>query len=237
MAPVSMLGIVLCPLAVEWGDVATWVAGIATTLVGLLAWLTSRKATAISKLAVEISEQQHKHHVSERTESARIIGRLLLNEIMALPGRLQRDLRALAAGVPNAGRDGIVNGTAAAKGLQWSSEVLMPGAEMVESRIHHLPDALGADLATLIGASRTARSIALEMNTRFSRSGKAALYAGNLADFAVLGQAIMGLAELSIQFEAEFRAYVGIPLADRSSELAALSELKSSGVFDDLNDL
>ena len=153
----------ICLLSTDWGNVADWAAvvvgvgaAVATTVVAVLAHRTSKRAAEIAEEATRIAGQQHAEAVTLREETARIIGRLLLNEVSTLPIRLQQVKEALGmAGFEPGVHKWAVAVRAAIAELEGP---LLPSAELAEDRIHTLPRRLGADLAMLIGRARDARS-------------------------------------------------------------------------------
>jgi hypothetical protein len=165
----------ICPLAIDWGNVADWAAVVVgalaaggTIAVAFSANRTSKRAAAIAEEATRIAARQHGEAVTLREETARIIGRLLLHEVSVLPVRLERVTRALRA-------VGLESGVRA-----WAEKVhvaiadldspLLPNAELAEDRIHTLPPGLGADLATLISHARDARSGAERLHRLVDRA-------------------------------------------------------------------
>ena len=233
----------ICPLAVDWGNVADWAAivvsgwgAIATVVVGagaaaatvwvaLLAHRTSKEATQIADRAAKIAQQQHDEAVNMRAANARIVGRLLLNEVCDLPQRLYTiHVRSGWTTIKFVGQEkAAFTAMNVKEALEESRRPLLPGAEKSESRIHTLPDRLGADLATLIGYSRTlnATSDALieslsaiteEQSTEIaefiysSRAGAVESYRGYVAMFC----------NQSIEVANDFRKFVGLPPYDYS---------------------
>ncbi len=241
------MAIAFCLPAVGMGTVADWaaiavavwaaliasiavmvgVAGAAATVwVAMLAHRTSQRATEIADKAAQIAQQQHDEAVNLRKANARIVGRLLLNEVCDLPQRLYTiHVRSgrLTFHIPGqVGRTFDVSNIEQA--LQESRRPLLPGAEKSESRIHTLPDRLGDDLATLIGYSRTLRATsdalvehlqpltdgqppAIAEMVYGARAGAINSYRGYVAMFC----------NQSIQVANEFRAFVGLPAYDYSN--------------------
>lgn len=230
----------ICPLAVDWGNVADWAAvvvgvgaAVATTFVAVLAHRTSKRATEIAGKATEIAAQQHGEAVKLREENARIIGRLLLYEVVSLPAHLSALLEAWEDGIDWNSPATITKGKQLLGVLDGVSRSLVPGAERVEERIHNLPDSIGADLATLIGGGRTLTEIAATIVPRvvhpsMSNGGRFG-YKGDPADFNLLRQQLKWLLEISSDFEVEFRAFVGVRPSDASRpapEAAAASGIQ-----------
>lgn len=152
----------ICPLSTDWGNVADWAAvlvgvgaAVATTVVAVLAHRTSKRAAEIAEEATKIAAQQHREAVALREETARIIGRLLLHEVLRLPVRLE----CVATALDEAGfQPGVMAWAAAVHSAIADLDVpLLPSAELAEDRIHTLPPGLGADLAYLISHARDLR--------------------------------------------------------------------------------
>lgn len=190
------------------------VAGTAATVwVALLAHRTSKRATEIADRAAQIAQQQHGEAVKLRQENARIIGRLLLYEVIALPARMSSMVKSWQAAVDFTGTPRIVNGDQALRTLDEAKEALLPGAERVEDRIHNLPDSIGADLATLIGGSRTLSELVRKIKGRIVLPTgviPAWRYTGDTADFDVLLEQLTWLEEISDEFVRDFRTFVGV---------------------------
>lgn len=210
----------ICPLAVDWGNVADWAAvavGVlaagGTILVAISANRTSKRAAAIAEEATKIAAQQHGEAVKLREENARIIGRLLLYEVIALPARMAAMIKSLEAGVDFGVDHRIRDGGVMNQALDEAERALLPGAERVEDRIHNLPDSLGADLATLIGGSRTLGELVRKIRSRTVHPtgvNPTWRYRGEMLDFDILRNQLRWLQEISDSFSDEFRAFVGI---------------------------
>lgn len=190
-------------------DWAAW-AAVFAALVGLLAWVTSKRA-------VYIAQQQHRVAIESRDAQARILGRLLLSEITALPARIDYVLRAWNAAISWDNPPTIVNSTALEKALEEASQSVLPFAENLDARIHNLPDALGDDLATMIGGSRTLNDLALRIGSRvrdpaWQPGGRSSvpLYAGSTTEFENLRSHLEWFLTLSPTFANEFRDFVGV---------------------------
>jgi len=129
-----------------WGAVATGAVGVVTVIVAVLAWRTSRQAAAIAA-------KQHQDSQLLWKGQARIVGRLLLHEVTALPKKIEYYASQLDA-LGNLDPDAIRNWQAVQNALSHLAEPLLPDAEASAERIHYLPERLGADLATMISHSR-----------------------------------------------------------------------------------
>lgn len=176
-------------------------AAVSTLATLLLAFAAVR----VARQSAEISRQQLLHEQRQSSEQARIIGRILINEVVVAPALIARAVEALTIGRRNE------NGLAYRKGFAWASAVLLPGAEAVSDRIHHLPESLGADLATMVGTSQLMRSRAAEASEKFSydppRVGP--LFAGDWSEVDNLITELKRIGKLSIEFADEFSAFVG----------------------------
>ncbi|HDS1299711.1 TPA: hypothetical protein QEK30_001030 [Stenotrophomonas maltophilia] len=146
----------LLSMVAAWASV--WVgvfAVLATTVVAVLAYRTSRKATSIAAEATRIAKQQHLEIVGARDGNARIVARVLVHEVSELPTQLyilhQHCIRALNRGAPTTEEEvGFLERT-----FRLGEQSLLPGTEKSEDRLHYLPENIGNDLAVLIGYSRT----------------------------------------------------------------------------------
>lgn len=213
------MAIEFCPLADEIGNMADWFAvgvgaigAVSTTVVAVLAYRTSNRAAGIAEEAKGIAQQQHGEAVKLREENARIIGRLLLYEVTALPVRMGVMVKDLDTGIDVQGRL-IPDGGAMSRALDEAERALLPGAERVEDRIHNLPASIGADLATLIGGSRTLVELVRKVRERVVKPtgvNPRWRYAGDFADFQLLLGQLEWLQGISEQFAAEFREFVGV---------------------------
>lgn len=213
------MAIEFCPLAAEWGNVADWAAVVVGALaaggtigVAVSANRTSKRAAAIAEEATKIAAQQHGEAVKLREENARIIGRILLYEVTALPARMAMMVRDLDTGIDVQNRQ-IRDGGAMTRALDEAERALLPGAERVEDRIHNLPDSIGADLATLIGGSRTLGELVRKIRDRVIKPtgvNPRWRYAGEYSDFQLLLGQLEWLHGISEEFAAEFRKFVAV---------------------------
>ncbi|MBH1839356.1 hypothetical protein I5W21_06785 [Stenotrophomonas maltophilia] len=197
-----------------WGVVVTALVGLLTLVVAVLAWRTSRQAA-------KIAMQQHEEARAVRTAQARIIGQLLLHEVSALPARV----RMLSVNYRRAGAtslNGDVSWLEVRTVIEDCQVPLLPSAEKLEDRIHNLPDALGADLATMIGHCRSlsAEAAAVSMKIRpalpigeVGRSGF--VYEGTIVLLDNVDIHLELFADMTIGFANAFRGFVfedGAPL-------------------------
>lgn len=154
MSPCMNPGVGECVVWWEaWAVVVGIVVGITTAVIAILAWLTSREATRIAADARSIAEAQRGAEVKARAASARIVGRLLAYELIALPDRLKHRLEVAEKML--IGKGGAVMPANLLKGMaETVLEPILPNAERVIDRIDTLPDKLGAELATMISHCR-----------------------------------------------------------------------------------
>ncbi|PSD25173.1 hypothetical protein C7E13_00915 [Stenotrophomonas maltophilia] len=221
----------ICPLAVDWGDVADWAAvvvgagaAVGTIWVASMANRTSKRAAETAEDAKGIAKQQSDQVVAQQRANAAILGRLLLHEIVSLPARLS----AILVGIPKAVR--VVDGqvliedhgmlTRVLDDAKWSA---VPQSESVLGRIHDLPDALGPDLATMIGNSGTMRDMAYRLLGRIKESPRQYVgqqyrfaYEGSPDDFELFEEHLKFFKGLSIDYADRFRSFVGIDEVDYS---------------------
>ncbi|GEM_PF-1550219 len=144
-----------------WGAVATSAVGLVTVVVAILAWRTSRQAAAIAA----------KQHVDSQVlwkAQARIIGRLLLHEVSALPKKIEYYASELDA-LPSLDPDAIRSWKAVQNAVERLTDPLLPNAEISAEQIHYLPDRLGADLATMISHSRDINAAARHIAAHIHR--------------------------------------------------------------------
>lgn len=208
----------ICPLAADWGNWADWaavfvgsVAALGTIWVATLANGTSKRAAEIAEEAKTIAQQQHKEAVYLREAQARILGRQLLYEVLAVPARLSALSRRWGSAVTLEDPPNIVNGTEFLRVLKESKVPLLPGAQRVEDRIHNLPDSLGADLATLIGGTHTLYELTRKVQERVKPATPAIAsfrYAGDPDDLKRMHYHLNWLHDLSSTFAADFERFV-----------------------------
>lgn len=215
-----------CPLAADFGNWADWAAVVVgcgaaagTIWVAIVANRTSKRATVIADDAKTIAKQQHDQSVAQQRANAEILGRLLLHEISSLPARLHA-LRAPIAKAVQVDNDTVLIEDRALLKRVLDDVIFdtLPETRGVLGRIHDLPDALGPDLATLLGHAGTLRNMAIRMNGRVVEKPKQYVedvyrfsYAGRPDDFELLEDHITFFTELSIDYANRFRAFVGVP--------------------------
>lgn len=218
------MAIEICPLVADFGNWADWAAVVVglgaaagTIWVASVANRTSRRATEIADDAKAIAKQQHEQALAQQRANAEILGRLLLHEIASLPMRLA----ALRAPIAQAVK--IEDGTVLIEDSDLLRQLLedakfsvLPESERVLSRIHDLPDGLGADLATLIGQSAATRDMAYRMQGRVVESPRQFLgqnyrftYRGRPDDFELLEDHLRSFKGMSEAYADRFRSFVG----------------------------
>jgi len=228
----------------DWAAVlvAAWAAAIAalaavigiagasaTVWVGLLAHRTSKRATEIADRAAQIAQQQHGEAVKLREETARIIGRLLLAEVGSVPARAARIVRNMRRVVePGADYSTLTGVENFDRAMFEAGQDLLPTAQHVLDKIHNLPDALGADLATFIAACMSLRTMGDRVEAKVVRISLDTL-AGEQTiiklkdgpgDFLImLGQALW-IVRHGALFANEFQAFVGVSPNDYSGYIS-----------------
>ncbi|WP_159097480.1 hypothetical protein [Stenotrophomonas sp. SAU14A_NAIMI4_5] len=190
-------------------------------MVAILAWRTARRATEIAQTATEIARHQRQE---DRDAHARILGRLLLSEVTALPARLAALGKVPAVAVEISGDAIRIRSAAALEHLLEEGQFsVLPSAERVEARIHELPDRLGDDLATLISHSRSLNDVVRRMRSRLVTTERPNVsppvlvgYRGRAQDFELLEDEIQFFKTLAIEYANDFREFVGVPKEDYS---------------------
>lgn len=219
----------ICPLAADLGNLAEWAAVVVgfgaaagTIWVATVANRTSQKAAEIANDAKAIAKQQHDHGVALQKANAEILGRLLLHEISSLPARLA----ALRAPIARAVKvdDPVVlieDRDLLKRVLDDAAYDILTESRGVLERIHDLPDALGPDLATLLGHAGTLRNLAIRIDSRVIEKSRQYLedvhrfsYIGQPDDFELLESHITFFKDLSVDYANRFRAFVGVPDED-----------------------
>jgi len=144
-----------------WGTIATAGVGFLTLLVAFLAWRTSRQAA-------RIATNQHQDSVALREAQARIVGRLLLHEVLGLPAKLRYHTAELDS-LDTLDPEAITDWASVQKAVSGLKEPLLVNAEISAEQIHYLPDSLGADLATMISHSRDINAAARHIDEHIHR--------------------------------------------------------------------
>lgn len=203
------------------------IAGAAATVwVALLAHRTSRRATEIADRAAQIAKQQHQEAIDLKDATARIVGRLLLHEVSALPARLHSHAGKLKR-VANDWAAGRASFGQLIDTLDEAMVPLMPNADHVQDRIHTLPDSLGADVATMISHCRDIASSASRFRARITElpaapgiGVKTYSLPSDMGEIVRLYTQVEFVAGLAPQLATEFRSYV---LRDGAGEASPTS--------------
>ncbi len=229
----------ICPLAVDWGNVADWSAVVvglgaaaATVYVAIAANRTSKKAAEIAEQSKGIAQQQHAETVALREGNARVLGRLLLTEIGSLPARLDMIRRMLDQSMTLKSGPNVIDLPTFKSALSEALADLTPTSISVLDRIHNLPDVLGADLATLIGNCQALNTIAgrVQKNSGASFASPAAggakfHYNGQLQDLALLAQHTAQSVIMAATFAVDFRLFVGVSPGDYKAMVTKAQEM------------
>jgi hypothetical protein len=237
------MAIEFCPLANEVGNLADWfavgvgaIAAVSTTVVAVLAYRTSERATRIAEEAKGIAEQQHMEAVRLREETARVLGRLLLSEVASLPGRVGMILRMLNRAIIYQGRFRIAKRPVFESAIREARAELMPFSERSQERIHNFPEVLGADLATLIGTCQSLNEVASQVEARaiwvteetVEQIGCSRLiYDDQEGELLGLRRSAAELLKMSIEVATDFRRFVGVDAYDYSALSADASTVFS----------
>lgn len=231
----------VCPLVVDWGNVADWAAVLAgviaaggTIWVAIAANRTSKRAASIAEEATKIAAQQHGEAVKLREEMARIIGRLLLAEVGSVPARAARIVRSMQRVVePGAGYSALTGVENFDRAMFEAGQDLLPTARHVLDKIHNLPDALGADLATFIAACMALRAMAERVEAKVVRisldtlEGERAIIKlkDGPGDFLIMQNQAVWIVRHSAQFANEFQDFVGVEPSDYAQYTAEFEGL------------
>jgi hypothetical protein len=170
------MAIEFCPLADEVGNLADWAAvvvgafaAVATTVVAVLAYRTSSRATAIAGEAKMIAERQHSDSLAQKQGTARILGSLLQIEIGVLPYRLAALLREYDASRKLFSPTNLDTGLRFEAVIAELSEDFLPAAKGVLEQLHTLPNQVGALTARVIGMTRDIGDSSKRVSRRFVR--------------------------------------------------------------------
>lgn len=223
----------MCPLAVDWGNVADWAAvgvgvgaAVATTVVAMLAYRTSKRAAEIAEEATRIAAQQHQEAVDNREANARIVVRLLLHEVSELPVQLAIQVKRCErrGGMDSQGTAPKYHVDSFVRALRAAGGSFLPGTEQVLDRIPNLRDEIGDDLATLVGYNRTINQMSKDLMPMVVTSPIPNLsglpsfsYTGNEKDIELFRKYLAVFLGLAIDFANRFRAYGGVEQYDYSN--------------------
>lgn len=170
------MAIEFCPLADDVGNLADWMAvavgamaALATTVVAVLAYNTSRRATAIAGEAKMIAERQHSDWIAQLHGTARILGSLLQIEIGVLPSKLAMLLRNYDATRKLYLTRSLGAGGRFERVIAELSQDFLPASKDVWEQLHTLPNQLGALVAQVIGMTRDLSSTGERVSRHFVR--------------------------------------------------------------------
>ncbi|WP_323551974.1 hypothetical protein [Xanthomonas campestris] len=223
-----------CPLAGEVGNLADWaavvvgaLAAIATTVVAVLAYKTSNRATDIAGEAKVIAEQQRRDLLDQKQGTARILGSLLQMEIGLLPTKLTQLLRDYDDELKPFLEGDLDSGARLDAVIGELSGNFLPAAESVLEQLHTLPNQLGALIASVIGMSRDAGDTGERVKQRFIRvddmQGNRIVvgYSRDVQDLSKLRGQIRIMLRESINLAESFNAFTQMVVATYEDERAA----------------
>ncbi|MBB1061872.1 hypothetical protein [Marilutibacter spongiae] len=222
-------------LTVDWGTLGTWVSGLGTLVVGVLAWWTSRRATDIANSAKAIAREDFEFRRRESAAKGMVIARLVHVEVGELAPRVQRPIQTLVMNVVWKERRTLLDAAAVHESMKELREIPMRTVETVLDSVHYLPAALGPDLATLFAYRRQLGAIAGEGMGLCVSLG---LAKGVELDpfqyrklMLVVKQAIL-FAELSIDLSRELQEFIGVELLDHSLVQEVIKGVKATELKD-----
>lgn len=195
-----------------WAAIGAWTAAVATVFVAVAARKTSERA-------VDIASKQHQETLDARRASARIIGCMLVHEVSRLPHELFAQFHAMDRNKPRRydGEFPEPDVEARISAVRRCCSSFLPGAERLQDRLHHLPDAIGDDLAALIGYSRTLNHLAQSCFEATQRKGNPAhVENAFLMEMRAVRSYIRLFQVAAIPYANEFRAFVGVEPRDYS---------------------
>ncbi|MDY4296793.1 MULTISPECIES: hypothetical protein [unclassified Xanthomonas] len=228
------MAIEFCPLADDVGNLADWMAvfvgalaAIATTVVAVLAYKTSSRATAIAGEAKTIAERQHSDSLAQIHGTARILGSLLQIEIGVLPSKLAMLLRNYDATRTLYLTGDVDAGLLFERAIGELRQDFLPASKGVLEQLHTLPNHLGALVAQVIGMTRDISSTGERVSQRFARVDDMeggyviAGYGGGAQDFDNLRNQIRLILRESIRLAEAFGDFTNVDWGSYEDELAA----------------
>ncbi len=212
----------MCPLAADWGNVADWaavvvgfVAAIATTVVAVFAYRTSKRATEIAEEAARIAAQQHDEFLGTKEANGQVVARIVLEEISQLPNHLQELQRLcvhFVAEVPRTERDVKALNQFVA---EWCKPFI-PSTEQCADRLHNLPTEIRNELAALIGYSRSLNSSITDIagsfavvTDKYRVPAEVMVFRGELAQLKKMQENVDRFSDASLSMGSKLSTYVG----------------------------
>ncbi|HIB8542086.1 TPA: hypothetical protein ACWX5B_000501 [Stenotrophomonas maltophilia] len=212
----------MCPLAADWGNVADWaavvvgfVAAIATTVVAVFAYRTSKRATEIAEEAARIAAQQHHEFLGTKEANGQVVARIVLEEVSQLPTHLrelQRRCVRFVAEFPRREPDVKALNQFVA---DWC-QPFTPSTEQCADRLHNLPIEIRNELATLIGYSRSLNSsitgiagLFTVVTHRDRAPAQEMVFRGELAQLKKMQENVDRFLDASLSVGSKLSTYVG----------------------------
>ncbi|HID7838902.1 TPA: hypothetical protein ACXIC2_000121 [Stenotrophomonas maltophilia] len=215
----------------EWAAVVVgFGAAVGTILVATSANRTSKRAAEIAEEAKGIARQQQSAAESLRLETGKILGSLMAVEVSMLPAKLGVLVTYLDAVV----KTGPVHPSSRAA-VEWllieMRRTFLPTVEEVLDRLHNLPEAMGAELANLVGMGRGLIDASERVESRVTRvvvAEKPVMigYIGEESDFDGLRSHVIEMLEAALKFARKFEVQFKTALADYSHEDEILKKHK-----------
>ncbi|MBB4726384.1 hypothetical protein [Xanthomonas arboricola] len=206
-----------------WGTLVSAAIGVVTVVVAVLAWKTSGRATKIAERAADTAQQQHREAIVLRNETARILGRLVVDEVSDLPRRVGRIARAMnRAWALYFAEHGVLDAHYFDLAMREAETEMLPTSQSVLDRNHAFPDELGSELARLIAACTSLRTMSTRVransvpDTLHIEEGVFEVVAFKFGppDFMKMGEMARRLVRDSADVANQFQAYVGVSVVD-----------------------
>lgn len=206
-----------------WGTVVSAGVGLVTVGVAVLAWKTSERAAAIADRAADIAQQQHKEAVALRQETARIIGRLVVDEVSDLPRRAARVATAMSrAWKPFFADYSVLEASQFDFAMREADTEMLPTTQGLLDRIHNLPDELGSELAKLNAACTFLRAMSSRVRDNTVRkvlnlehgSYEIVAFRFGPPDFLKMGEHARRLVHDGAEVAHHFQTYAGVNVVD-----------------------
>lgn len=206
-----------------WGVIATSAVGVVTIVVAVLAWWASRRATQIAAQATLIAKQQQDDAERYRAATAKLVGRLVLFEVSGLPGRLMAATADFEKAMGGDATNPFLSTIYIQAALGKLRLPALPGADLVEDRLHTLPGELGFDLAGVMGASRSLGAMAERISSQIKPPGNGVTeglpfaYSGDTRHFDALRTVMKEVLDLSTKLANDFQGFMGEKRTDYQS--------------------